>query len=47
MGSIQTATKVDLDSGGDDANYNRHKQGDVTESNAPDISQILDMMGQQ
>lgn len=47
MGNTQTATQVDLDSGGDDANYNLHNSSDVTMSEGPDINQILQGLGVQ
>jgi len=47
MGMKQVATKVDLKSGGPDSGYNRHKKGDVTKSDAPDVNKILEQMGRQ
>lgn len=46
MGNKQIATKVDLSYGGPDTGYNRHKQGDLTETQAVDINDLLKRMGQ-
>ncbi len=42
MGATQTATSVDLDSGGDDANYNLWQQATITDG--PDVGAILEQL---